>query len=84
MTPIPSLSPQARAELEAWEERRLTAEEFLARVNAPWTEREREDFEALHAWFVRRYPTPVDRLRAARHLAEQWRRTSASDPSARP
>jgi hypothetical protein len=36
----PTLSPAARAELEAWENRRLSAEEFEARVRAPWTDRE--------------------------------------------
>lgn len=66
--------PEARAELEAWENRRLSREEFEQRVNAPWTEREREDFAALCAWFNRRYPTPGERLRAIRHLAAQWAR----------
>lgn len=72
MSTIPSLSPEQRAELEAWENRTLSAEEFAARVLAPWTEREREDFEALCSWFVRRYPEPLDRLRATTHLARQW------------
>ena len=76
MTTIRTLSPAQRAELEAWENRALTAEEFDARVNAPWSEREREDFAALVAWFQRRYPTPAERLAATRVLAAQWARSS--------
>ena len=75
--PLPSLDPQQRAELEAWEERTLTPEEFEARVRAPWTEHEREDFDSLVEWFNRRYPTPAARLQATRHLMAQWQRPSA-------
>jgi hypothetical protein len=74
VTSIPTLTPEQRAELEAWENRTLTPDEFAARAAAPWTEREREDFEALCAWFARRYPTPLDRLRATTRLARQWSR----------
>jgi hypothetical protein len=74
MSQVPTLTTEQRAELEAWEERRLSPEEFAARVAAPWTDREREDFAALVAWFHRRYPTPLERLRATRHLAAQWQR----------
>jgi hypothetical protein len=76
MTSLPSLSPEQRAELEAWENRALTAEEFDARVRAPWTEHERDDFAALVSWFQRRYPTPAERLAATRVLAAQWARRS--------
>ena len=76
MTSIPTLTPEQRAELEAWENRALTAEEFDERVRAPWTEREREDFAALVSWFQRRYPTPAERLAATRVLAMQWARRS--------
>ena len=69
-----TLTPEQRAELEAHEERRLSADEFNARVAAPWSEQEREDFEALCAWFQRRYPTPLERLQATRSLMEQWQR----------
>jgi hypothetical protein len=76
MSRIPSFTPEQRAALEAWENRRLTAEEFEARVNAPWTDQEREDFRALVAWFSRRYPTPAERLAAARALEQQWKRSA--------
>jgi hypothetical protein len=72
MSQIPTLTPEQQAELEAWEDRRLSPEEFAARVEAPWTDREDEDFAALVTWFNRRYPTPLERLRATRHLAAQW------------
>lgn len=73
MSSPPRLNPEQLAELEAWENRRLTAEEFAARVAAPWTDEERADFEALVSWFQRRYPTPAERLAAARALEVQWR-----------
>lgn len=76
MTPVHSLDAEQRAELEADENRSLTPEEFTARVNAPWSEQEREDFAALCRWFVRRYPTAMERLRATTHLARQWRAAS--------
>jgi hypothetical protein len=74
MSQVPTLTPEQRAELEAWEDRRLAPEEFAARVAAPRTDRQREDFEALVAWFNRRYPTPLERLRATSQLAAQWQR----------
>ena len=75
MTSIPTLSLELRAELEAWERRVLSPAEFAARVNAAWSESEREDFDALVTWFNRRYPTPAARLQATRHLIGQWRKT---------
>lgn len=72
----PELTAEQRAALAAWEDRRLTAEEFDARVHAPWTEHEREQFEELVRWFQRRYPTPRDRLAATRRLAASWYRRS--------
>ena len=72
MSHVPELPPEQRAELEAWEERALSPAEFAARVAAPWTDQELEDFTALVSWFQRRYPTPMERLQATRHLAAQW------------
>jgi len=72
MSQVPTFTAEQRAELEAWENRTLSPEEFDARVHAPWTDREREDFVALVAWFTKRYPTAGERLGAARHLASQW------------
>lgn len=74
MNPIPTLTDEARRELEAFEDRRLEPHEFEARVNAPWTEHEREDFDSLVRWFTNRYATPAARLAAARSLHAQWAR----------
>ncbi len=71
---LPVLTPEQRAELAAWESRALSADEFAARVEAPWTDHEREDFAALVAWFQRRYATAGERLAATRVLAAQWAR----------
>jgi hypothetical protein len=73
MTTTPKFTTQQLAELEAWENRRLTAEEFDARVRAPWTDEELSDFRGLIEWFQRRYPTPGERLQATRLLEAQWR-----------
>lgn len=69
--PIPE---DLRLELEAWENRRLSAEEFEERVRWPWTAFEEEDFAGLCAWYLKRHATPAARLRHARRLLEQWRR----------
>jgi hypothetical protein len=71
---LPQLSLEQRAELDAWEQRALSREEFEARVCAPWTAQEAQDFDSLVAWFNRRYPTAGERLRAQRSLHAQWRR----------
>lgn len=72
--PPPTLSTEDRAELEAWENRALSPEEFEARVNSPWTDEEATDFDNLVRWFNRRYPTPLQRLAATRHLMAQLRK----------
>lgn len=46
--------------------RRLSAAEFRAYVDAPLSDREREEITSLIAWFQRRYPTPADRFLSAR------------------
>jgi hypothetical protein len=76
----PRFTPEQRAEIEAWENRALTPEEFEARVRAPWSDREREDFDQLVRWFRTRYPTAGDRLRAIRHRMLQLRRQAADEP----
>ena len=71
---LPQLSAEQRAELEAWEQRVLSPAEFEARVRAPWTEHEAEDFDTLVRWFRRRYPTAGERLAAQRARLLRWRR----------
>ena len=75
MNPPPLLPPPSQEALERVRqiaERRLSAEEFNAYVNAPMTEEEREQIVAAVAWFKRRYPTPGQRLEAARRACKQW------------
>lgn len=70
----PRLTEAQRAELAEEEERRLSPEEFEARVRAPWTAQELEDFQALVGWFRRRYPTAGERLAAMRRRMDELRR----------
>lgn len=46
--------------------RRLSPEEFHSYVEAPVSEWERENGEALITWFTTRYKTPLERLAYAR------------------
>lgn len=73
MTAPRRFSAAQRAEIDAWENTAMSAEAFEDRVRAPWTDREREDFDQLVAWFRRRYPTAGDRLRAIRRRMLQLR-----------
>ncbi len=77
MTTPPRLTPALRAELEAWENTALSPEDFEARVRAPWTDREREDFDDLVRWFRTRYPTAGARLSAIRRRMVQLRQRTA-------
>jgi hypothetical protein len=63
-----------RDELLAFAERRLTAEEFRAYIDAPMTPEEREGILELVHWFERRYPTPLERLTYARQAYARWKR----------
>jgi hypothetical protein len=72
-----ALSDEQRAELEEVENRTLSADEFAARVQSPWSEDELESFAELVSWFQRRYPTPAERLASARALGLQWKRSGA-------
>ncbi len=69
----PRLTTAQRAELDASEERVLSPAEFEARVAAPWTAQELEDFDGLVGWFRRRYPTAGARLEAIRRRMLQLR-----------
>jgi hypothetical protein len=74
MKSAPRFTAEERAAIDAWENTPLSREAFEARVKAPWTAREKEDFEALVSWFTRRYPTADARMRAIRHRVAQLRR----------
>ena len=55
-------------------DRRLSPDEAQAYLEAPITDAEREDLQALVAWFTRRYPTPLERLAYARRAYPRWQR----------
>lgn len=71
--PAPRFTAAQRAEIVASEERALSPAEFEARVAAPWTAHELEDFEGMVRWFRRRYPTAGERLAAIRNRMLQLR-----------
>lgn len=67
-------SPEAVERIRQFAGRRLSAEEFDAYVHAPMSEAERREILESVAWFTKRYPTPGERLAAARRAYEQWAR----------
>ena len=73
-SPFVSPSADAIAHVRALADRTLTPAELDAYVNAPWGEGEREHTLELLEWFQRRYPNPLDRLRAARRAMLRARR----------
>lgn len=77
MTRFVPPTPEQLEAVRAYAERRLSPEEFRAWVEAPVSDAEREDAFALIDWFRRRYPQPIDRLRASRRCYTQWMRNLA-------
>ena len=57
--------------LRAYLDRRLTAEEFDAYVNAPMSPEETEGIRELVEWFTRRYPTALERLAYVRRAVRR-------------
>ena len=55
-----------REDVRALVERRLELSELEAYVRAPMSDDERDEILSLIDWFTRRYPTPGERLAAAR------------------
>jgi hypothetical protein len=55
-------------------ERPLPLEEFLAWINTPMSEEEEAEALSLINWFMRRYPTPAERLAYARRMTRHWPR----------
>jgi hypothetical protein len=65
-----------RARIKKLHETPMSPAEFRALVDMPVTEDERENSLALIEWFMRRYPTPTDRLIYARRA---YRRSTAGN-----
>ena len=72
--PMTLPSPEALDRVQKIAERQLTAEEFDAYVHAPMSEAERQGILEAVTWFTKRYPTPGERLAAARRAYSQWAR----------
>ena len=70
--PMTLPSPEALDRVQEIAERQLSVEELDAYVHAPMSEAEREEILASVAWFTKRYPTPGERLAAARRTYKQW------------
>ncbi len=71
-------------DLGAMSERSLTREELAAWENAPVSDDERRQTLELVDWFLRRYPHPLDRLRASRRAFEAAARRRGAALRARP
>jgi len=65
-------SPEALARVRQLAERQLTAKELDDYVHAPMSESERQEILDSIAWFRKRYPTPGQRLAAARIAYKRW------------
>jgi hypothetical protein len=70
-------TPEQLARIRTLADRQLSPAELDAYVGAPWGDGEREAALELITWFTRRYPTPLERLRAARRA---YRRACARAP----
>jgi hypothetical protein len=68
--------PEAVEAIRRMSERRLTAEEFDAYVNAPMSDEERTEIRELIGWFQRHYPRPLDRLISSRRAYARAARRS--------
>jgi hypothetical protein len=77
MTKRARVSKEAIARVEALASRTLTAEELRAWADGPIGPEELEESVALIRWFLRRYPTPAERLKWGRRQTESLRRTMA-------
>lgn len=71
------IDPDAISAVEELAQRALSAEEFRSWADGEIPSSEMQDTIELIRWFVRRYPTPADRLRSARRRQVQLARTVA-------
>ncbi|MGH9384007.1 MAG: hypothetical protein ACRD2N_06955 [Vicinamibacterales bacterium] len=68
------LSGTAKATINALAERRLSAKEVRAYLDAPVSDAERDEILDLARWFQRRYPTAAERLTYVRRAYARWTR----------
>jgi hypothetical protein len=68
-------------DVSSFANRQLDLADVRAYLEAPVTEDERAGVLALVEWFVRRYPTPIERLAYMKRAHARWRRAAAHAPS---
>ncbi len=68
--------PEVVDRIRRMSERKLSAEEFEAYLAGTRSVDERRDMQEQIAWFCRRYPRPIDRLRWARRTYEIWAKSA--------
>jgi hypothetical protein len=64
--------PEVLAAIRREADRKLSREEFEAWIKAPMSQSEEDGIRTLVAWFVRRYPTPGERLAYVRRATRRW------------
>jgi hypothetical protein len=74
-------SPEDVARVREAAERPLSREEFLAWINTPMGDEEKEEALSLINWFTRHYPTPAERLAYVRRIAPCWKGPPAIEPT---
>ncbi len=67
------------AELREQMERPLSPEEYRARSSRPVSAAELEEMWSLIDWFIRRYPSPLERLAYARRMGAVWHQAMPVD-----
>lgn len=77
MTKRAHVSTEQIAKVEALASRTLTPDELRAWADGPIGPDELAESVALIRWFLRRYPTPAERLRWGRRQTESLRRMLA-------
>jgi hypothetical protein len=75
---ITPADPETRARLKALADQPLPTEEWKRLAAIPLTDDERERTLELVRWFVRRYPTPAERLAYVRLAYRRWTSSAAS------
>lgn len=68
--------------VERLAERQLTPDEFRAWADGEISDAEMQDMRSLIEWFLRRYPTPAERLASARQRQRRAVRSIAIARSA--
>ena len=69
---VPRITDDTLAQIRSISERQLSVEEVRSALEIPIGDQEREEVLSLVDWFVRRYPTPAERLAYVRRAFQRW------------